>query len=199
MGHRSGRAQMRTRTKQMGPALLPTPLSPARGYPVPCETSGGPSASLVAAHTWRPMSNPRSPNLTTGVLRLAHGSFVTGARAGIRLSLLPCYVRRQPKSPMFAAVRRRLAETVPLPIRLVQPVAACAAPNYPVRPGFRPVRCHSVAPFSNDPACLWPKPLACRLSMSAWTGATAIPRIKTYRTSRPCGFPFRLVCVPKTS
>jgi hypothetical protein len=48
---------------QMGPALLPTPLSPACGHPVPCETSGGPSASLVSGHTWRPMSGSVRPIL----------------------------------------------------------------------------------------------------------------------------------------
>jgi hypothetical protein len=48
---------------QMGPTLLPTPLSPARGSPVPCETSGGPSASLSSGHTWRPMSGSARPIL----------------------------------------------------------------------------------------------------------------------------------------
>lgn len=32
----------------------------------------------------------------------------------------------------------------------------------------------SVAPASNEPACLWPKPPACPLSAGAWTIATAI-------------------------
>jgi hypothetical protein len=54
---------------------------------------------------------PCSPNLSIGVLRLAHQGFVTGARTGIRLSLLPCCVCQSPKALVFAAMRSCLAET----------------------------------------------------------------------------------------
>lgn len=60
MGRPSSR---RMAPMQMGPALLPTPLSPACGHPLPCKASGGPSASLVSGHTWRPMSGPDGPIL----------------------------------------------------------------------------------------------------------------------------------------
>ena len=49
-----------------------------------------------------PDVSPRSPGHMTCVLRLAHQSFVTGARTGIRLSLLPC---RVPLSPGGLAFR----------------------------------------------------------------------------------------------
>ena len=65
----SDRRERRRSSMQMGPALLPTPLSPARGLP-----SGPHPEMLSLGSTWRPMSfrvpeGPRS---------------VTGARAGIR-------------------------------------------------------------------------------------------------------------------
>jgi len=44
---------------------------------------------------------PCSPNLSIGVFRLAHQSFVTGARAGIRLSLLPCCGDPKPEASGF--------------------------------------------------------------------------------------------------
>ncbi|SHN60634.1 hypothetical protein SAMN02745193_02162 [Erythrobacter sanguineus] len=106
---------------------------------------------------------------------------------------------RSPKSPMAAALRSRLAETVSLyrsGLAAVPDLRPSLSPD-PAR--SRPVRWLSVAPVSNKPTCIWPKPPACRLSTGAWTTATAILGIKTFRTSRPCGFPFRLVCVPKTS
>jgi hypothetical protein len=43
--------------RQMGPALLPTPLSPACGCADPARVSGEPSTLPVTAHAWRPMSS----------------------------------------------------------------------------------------------------------------------------------------------
>lgn len=123
---------------------------------------------------------PCSPNLAIGVLRLAHQGFVTGARAGIRLSLLPCRVSRSPKSPVPAAMRRCLAETVFLcRSGLLRVGGFRLSVAFLSDQGSWPVRCHCVAPFSNEPACIWPKPPACRLSMSAWTCSTAILGIKS--------------------
>jgi hypothetical protein len=45
-------------------------------------------------------------------LRRSAQGFVTGARAGIRLSLLPCCVPLCPKALFSAAMRSRLAETL---------------------------------------------------------------------------------------
>ena len=45
--------------KQMGPALLPTPLSPARGRFVSCVWFGKPPLSHVPLHTWQPVSSSR--------------------------------------------------------------------------------------------------------------------------------------------
>lgn len=67
-----------------------------------------------------------SPNLAIGVLRLAHQSFVTGARTGIRLSLLPCCVCPSPKAPVFAAMRSYLAETASLCRSGLAAFQACA-------------------------------------------------------------------------
>jgi hypothetical protein len=94
---------------QMGPALLPTPLSPACGHPVPRETSGGPSASLVSGRAWRPMSSLLLPCLAAGLARdlspaLAPASGFRSCPAAIA----PC-----PKARVFAAMRSCLAETVP--------------------------------------------------------------------------------------
>ena len=111
----------------------------------------------------------------------------------------PAAVCMNPKIPLSAAMRSCLAETAFLYRSVMSRVGLSPFRFIPFRPGSRPVRFHRVAPFSNDPACIWPKPPACRLSMSAWTDVTAISGIKTRETSRPCGFPFRLFCVPKTS
>lgn len=159
---------------QMGPALLPTPLSPARGHPVPCETSGGPSASLAAAHTWRPMSNPRSPNLATGASEFRH--------------------RRSHRHPAFApalprsAFARRLSFPLPCAVAWPRPRSfadpvRCGLGAFAFSPAFlldqitRPVRRNCVTPISNEPACVWPKPSSSRLSMNAWTCSAAIPGI----------------------
>lgn len=58
--------------QQMGPAFLPTPLSPARGCSDFGAASGEPSTLLVSAHTWRPMSGLARPVLRPGYARFRH-------------------------------------------------------------------------------------------------------------------------------
>ncbi len=194
-GADAGVGQCRRWPMQMGPASLPTPLSPARGHP------------LLMMH---PANLPHP--LRQGML---------GARClasccpVLRLALPEICHRRSRRHPAFAPALLRPFEARSLRCSLPCAVAwprprsftdpglrrfrTCVLPHHPIRPGSRPVRRHCVAPVSNEPACIWPKPLACPLSTGAWTVATAILGIKTPVTSRPCGFPFRLLRVPKTS
>ncbi len=78
----------------MGPALLPTPLSPARGRCGLAFCPDKPSFPLYRLRTWRPVSVPRPAvgsvdglATVTFTHRLV-SRFVTGARTGIR----PCFV-----------------------------------------------------------------------------------------------------------
>jgi hypothetical protein len=97
---------------QMGPALLPTPLSPARGYPVPCKTSGGPSASLVSGHTWRPMSGSARPifRLVSCDWRIRVSSPALAPASGF--CSCPAAFLIRPKASISAAMHSCLAETV---------------------------------------------------------------------------------------
>ena len=180
---------------QMGPASLPTPLSPACGHPSLCNLPANLPMCLL-----RGILGARCLAPMRSVLRLPAPGFVTGARAGIRLSLLPCRVPLSPEGSAFRCHAHSLGrDRVPLPIRYAAFPACAFFASSGLQPGSWPVRFHRVAPVSNDPACVWPKPPSCRLSMGAWTDVTAILGIKTPVTSRPCGFPFRLLRVPKTS
>ncbi len=121
---------------QMGPALLPTPLSPARGHPVPCETSGGPSASLVAAHTWRPMSDPVRPilRLVSCDWRIRVSSPALAPASGFRSC--PAAIIRSPKTPVsrcHAQLPGR--DRVPLPIRACG-ISGLRHPCHPFRPDY---------------------------------------------------------------
>jgi hypothetical protein len=85
-------------------------------------------------------------------------------------------IRSGPEAVRHDALHIRLAEAASLYRSVVLRGSSLRlALRFPSsRPGSRPVRCHRVAPFSNDPTCIWPKPLACRLSTGAWTDVTAI-------------------------
>ncbi len=95
---------------QMGPALLPTPLSPARGHPLlamrPANLPHPPRQGMLGARC-----------LASRCLRLAAGpardlSPALAPASGFRSC--PAAPFRSPKPPMFAALRSRLAETVSL-------------------------------------------------------------------------------------
>lgn len=96
----------------MGPASLPTPLSPACGCSDLARSSGEPSipASVSACFRARCLAS-RCP-----ALRLADQRFVTGARAGIRLSLLPgpASTASTEVARMSAALHIRQAEAASL-------------------------------------------------------------------------------------
>lgn len=163
---------------QMGPALLPTPLSPACGRPVRLGlsawlTSGEPSVEpALAGRAWRPMSSLLLP----APFGRPCQRFVTGARAGIRLSLLPASVLRKPED---LSNSRCLAQSLGRGLAL-SPIRACGGSELALLSITRSGQLRglsggfSVAPASNEPACLWPKPPACLLSAGAWTVATAI-------------------------
>jgi hypothetical protein len=131
---------------QMGPALLPTPLSPARGHPL-----------LLM----RPANLPH---------RLLRG--ILGARclAPMRLCLATLFTeiahRRSRRHPAFASALLRPSQTEALEFSLLYAVAwprpipssdpglrrirTCVLFHHPFRPGFRPVRWLSVAPASSS-------------------------------------------------
>ena len=179
---RAGRRFAAGRPKQMGPALLPTPLSPARGQPLLARLPANLQPLLARGHAWRPMSRPPQPC----ALRRPCGGFVTGARAGIRLSL-PCC------RPALAQRLRRARPCEgagPRP----RPFTGCsrARPTFAAGPGSCPARFLAcpAAPRRSDPwsepACLWPRPPARGLQIGAWTDAAAILGLKTFARSRRC-------------
>lgn len=102
------RAAPSERKRQMGPAFLPTPLSPARGWSHPCTASSEPSALHWSAHTWRPMSHPRSAGLATGLCGISSPALAPASGVRFRASASP----GKPKPPVSAALRSRLAEAV---------------------------------------------------------------------------------------
>lgn len=66
----------------------------------------------------------------------AHQGFVTGARAGIRLSLLPCRVPHPPEGFDFRRHAQLLGrDRVPLPIRVTARFRLAPFPRSPSRPG----------------------------------------------------------------
>ena len=164
--------------KQMGPALLPTPLSPARGRYGPASLRANPlscsSSSALGARCLSP-SRLVLPVLPCGS-SFRHGrasGFVTGARTGIR----PCFVtalsglsrsshpcgvsplaKPRPRSYRLAVLRCSSGQSPflqPLPTStVVFPMTLLALP-------------------SNKASCIVPKHSAFRLSVSAWTVATA--------------------------
>ena len=154
----------------MGPALLPTPLSPACGHPL--------LARLPA-------------NLPSCLLRGVLGARCLASRClALRPALPEICHRRSRRHPAFAPALLRpfearrprcslpCAVAWPRPCPFTDPglrqIRTCVLLHHPIRPGSRPVRRHSVAPISNEPTCIWPKPLADLLSTGAWTVATAI-------------------------
>lgn len=97
-------------SKQMGPALLPTPLSPARGQPLLAWLPANLQPLRARSHAWRPMSRPPPPR----AVRHPVGGFVTGARAGIRLSLPSCRPALARGAPARAAPQGGWAEAASL-------------------------------------------------------------------------------------
>ncbi len=128
----------------------------------PCGMSGEPSilASVSACFRARCLASCRP------VLRPACQRFVTGARAGIRLSLLPglASTASTEVARMSAALHIRLAETASL--CLCRSAADVGLSPFPL-PFFRarflacPVPPCRASP--GEPTCLRPEPPACRL------------------------------------
>jgi hypothetical protein len=116
---------------QMGPTLLPTPLSPACGCSDPGSVSGEPSTVLSSAHTWRPMSYPVRPTfrLVSFDLRLATGA------SGLRH-------RRSRRHPAFAPALLRSSSArrlrFPRPCAFAQPrPRSLTGPDHRALPGLR--------------------------------------------------------------
>jgi hypothetical protein len=180
---------------QMGPASLPTPLSPACGWP-----SFPMRPANLPLHPRGAMLGARCLASRCPAMRLACRRFVTGARAGIRLPLrlaVASLVRREP----FEFRRRAFAWPRPSSLYRSRGLRLGGFRRFRctcARPGSWPVRCHRVAPCRGEPTCLPPKPPACRLRPGAWTDATAILETRTSVTSKPCGPMFPLLLVPKT-
>ena len=151
---------------------------------------------FAPGHTWRPMSNLSLPGLATGLARasspalapasgFAPASCVHRPTEACRFSPPCAFARPRPRSftDLKCGGLGAFAVSAALPSGQVLGLSGVIASLSPV----------------DEQTCLWPKPPACRLQLSTWTDATAILGIKTPVTSRPCGFPFRLLRVPKTS
>lgn len=170
------------------------PHSHRRVGVLPCDPCGKPLVSLFRDTLGARCLDPGDQSCDR-----SHQGFVTGARTGIRFSLLPCnFVRCR------SIIRNCHAQSldrghVPLPIPhhrnfgLSRHNCSTVSAKYPTRPvSLR----HT---HVSKATCIRPKPPPCRLSMSVWTDVTAILGIRTLGTSTPCGVLFRLVCFPKTS
>ena len=157
--------------------------------------SGEPSASSAWGHAWRPMSSLSLPGLAAGLQEICHrrsrrhpacSPRLLRPSSGLRLAVFRCLAVRVRRGfrPFTVHKSRGLgafAVSVALPIGQVLGLSGNFA-------SLRPM----------GPTCLWPKPPASRLQIGAWTDVTAIFGIKTSGSSRPCGYPIRLLRVPKT-
>lgn len=84
-----------------------------------------PRAIAVQERTWRPMSGP-----ARAILRSSQQGFVTGARTGIRCSLLPCHCFRSRGFDRNRHAQSLDRGRVPLPFRFTAaPACAFAAPR----------------------------------------------------------------------
>lgn len=161
------------------------------------DASGEPSASSAPGHAWRPMSNLSLPGLATGLARASSPALAPAS------GFCSCGLSRLPSGRSLSGFRCR-ALAWPRP-RSFTGHKSCGLGAFAVSAALPISQVLGLSGFTaslpsvNEPTCLWPKPPACRLQMGAWTDVTAILGIKTPVTSRPCGFPFRLFCVPKTS
>ena len=128
---------------QMGPALLPTPLSPACGRPLLVMRPANLPLHLPGA-----MLGARCLASRCLALRPACQRFVTGARAGIRLrSGLVLRLSSGRSLPMFAAAPSHLPR--PSSLYRSQELRLGGLRRFrctSARPGSGPVRCHRVAP-----------------------------------------------------
>lgn len=172
---------------QMGPASLPTPLSPARGRRLPhAWLTANRRLAHVRRRAWRPMSWPSVA--APGGAAVPEG-FLTGARAGIRPggfsgSSVP---NRKGPSPNRPAACRAEA-VIPCgrqeagPGSRPKPPSCCSC-----RPVSRPSRCPRFAPSSSKATCIRPRPPACRLSDGARTDVSAVRGLKNLWFSELCG------------
>jgi hypothetical protein len=157
----------------MGPALLPTPLSPTRGRPLPVLLTASRSLSPFAGHAWRPMSSPGARCLAAGALsgfrhRRSH-RHPAFARASQRM------VRAEARFHRYQSLR--LAETA-CPSRLGY--SATFRPE-PLLASCSNQACSLSDNTASRPSqglstCIRPRPHACRLLKRAGTGVTAIFR-----------------------
>lgn len=148
-----------------------------------------------SAHTWRPMSNPCLPGLATGTVKVSPPALAPAsgfrscpaASAGARSLLLPlpCAVA-WPSPRSFTDHKDCGLGAFADPLHFC-PARFLACPMLPRRAVLKR-------------ACLHSAEASCMPSLDQRVDDfTAISVTKTIVTSRPCGFPFRLVCVLKTS
>lgn len=186
--------------KQMGPALLPTPLSPARGNLVSCFRPANRLSTLLKARLAPDVSHLSrvSPGFTR---RLC---LATCPEGQMRVQLPH---RRSHRHPT-AACRTICIRSRPKPFSIAsrsfsEAETACpCGPSFPFAPGFpfastkrgpdlQPDTSTCFALSSSDPACFGPKPSACHFSDSARTDVNAIFVLKNPYFSVPCGPVFR--------
>jgi len=149
--------------KQMGPALLPTPLSPVRGRSFPARFPANLPSRCSSAHL--------APDVSS--IHASASGFVTGARAGIRLHLRTV---RSVWAEAFSVQSAPWAEPRPRTLNGLQSSAGLLSrspflPQLLTRSMAFPMA--TLAFLSNDPTCFRSKPSAPRLSKCAWTIATA--------------------------
>ena len=130
-----------------GAGIAADPTLTSAWTPLARDASGEPSASLAPGYAWRPMSS-LSHALPCG---RPCQRFVTGARAGIRLSLLPCCALSKPEVSDVRCLAQSLGrDPVPFPIR------ACGGSGLASFPNTRSGQIHglsggcSVAPASSS-------------------------------------------------
>lgn len=154
---------------QMGPALLPTPLSPACGWSRSrCVRRTLPH--LRWGHAWRPMSHPSLPGPATGLARVSSPALAPASGlAPARLAFTAW-----PKPPVPAALRIRVAETASLYRSQDRRKPACAFSTLlPFGQVLGLSGATASLPSLGGATCHRPKPPACRPGTGAWTDVTA--------------------------
>jgi len=187
-------------SKQMGPALLPTPLSPARGRCGLARVSAGrPSCLSSSALGARCPCRVRLCVPAFAILHRLASRFVTGARTGIR-SCFPTRLPSPRRSAPCGCQALGKTETVTL---------LAGGSNTPVRDYENPslqLTPAGIAAFTDDAASRFPQTSSLAFgrnlmqSLSQAARGQSPPHLRhknplKFMTLR-CAFP--IVCVPKT-
>lgn len=103
-----GRGRHAAMPNANGAGIAADPTLTSAWTPLARDASGEPSASFAPGYAWRPMSSLLLPCLAAGLARDLSPALAPAS--GFRCC--PAAPFRSPKSPMFAALHSRLAETL---------------------------------------------------------------------------------------